>query len=111
MEQNKITTWWKKVLLIVGIYIIWWSIFYGSWFILSNINPNFLILKILDTLSPFFILILGPISSFLIPKYLSKKIDISIKKLKIINLVVLFGWLIIFGFMILLLLSHWNGPL
>lgn len=109
--ENKITTWWKKVLFIFGVYLIWWLVFFGGWFIFPNIyvNSNFFVFKVLDIAYPFLSLVGGPIFSFFIPRYLNKKTDIKLKTLKIINWIILISWLFTFVILILEALSHFGS--
>ncbi|MEI6022726.1 MAG: hypothetical protein WCQ32_02710 [bacterium] len=64
MEQNKITTWWKKVLFIGVVYLIWWPICYGSWFLISknffNQNADSIIISLIWLT----ILVIVPVISF-----------------------------------------------
>ena len=96
MEQNKITTWWKKVLLIVGVYTVYWLVFYG---VVLPISGSY-IEKSSDFINFIFVLYIFcivPILSFIIPYKLSKKINIRSSTLYIINVVyVLFSAYIFF---------------
>ncbi|MEI6022729.1 MAG: hypothetical protein WCQ32_02725 [bacterium] len=80
MEQNKITTWWKKSLLITSIYTTWWVIFYGIPVFYFNNSIN----NLSDTISnsaPVYFFGIIPVLSFLIPYKISKITKIEIKLL------------------------------
>lgn len=84
--ENKITTWWKKVLLILGVYIGWWLVFYGGIFLI----PEHLVGESSDGLGALFLVFIFfiiPALSFFIPYKLSKIISINSKILYTINIV------------------------
>ncbi len=89
-------TWFGKIIYIILIYVVYWVVFYGSWFLIPydffyergiDINPILFI-------SIYMVLI--PIISFFIPHYISRKVQINKKLLYLIHIVLIILSILLF---------------
>lgn len=95
--QNKITTWWKKTLLILSTYILWFLI-------VSIINfsyDNYIQEKWVTTFFVLFIwfafyLLLPLISIYLTKKIIIKKTNVNQNHAYFLNIIVIFSYFYIF---------------
>ncbi len=92
MKNTFLETWFGKTILIAFTYIIYWLVFYGSWFLmpeewfLEYDHSNYVI-KTNVIFALLFLII--PIFSYFIPHYLSKKIQVNKIILYIIHTVLI----------------------
>ncbi len=68
--------WWGKTIFIILTYVLYWCIFYGSWFLIpyDSFNKNTDISGILFLIYSFIII---PILSFFIPYFIKKILNIN----------------------------------
>ncbi len=82
-------TWFGKTIYIISIYIIYWFVFYGSWFLIPY---DFFYDRGVEINQILFISIyalLIPILSFFIPYYILKKIQINKKLLYSVHIILI----------------------
>ena len=87
--------WWGKAIFVVFIYFIYWSVFYGSLSLLPedtflghNENIGYLLI--------FYVLILAPVLSFLIPFFCKKIFNKKGYYLYILNIIFIILSIILF---------------
>ena len=72
--------WWGKTIFIVLTYILYWCIFYGSWFLMPDewfLEHNHRTHQFFIFLFIFFLFVLLPILSFFIPSFIKKTFKIN----------------------------------
>jgi hypothetical protein len=105
MQENKITSWWGKAALIILIYIIWWLVFYGSFFLFSegSISTSSELIKSILKIWLFGVV---PIVSFILPYKFSKVTTVKSTSLYIMHIIyVIFSLVLFYGVVILLFLK------
>lgn len=107
--ENKITTWWKKVLLILGVYIGWWLVFYGGIFLLPAKLEQ--VDSIFVTILFFVLIFLLPlIMAFFFAKKIIKNTNIKPWVMYITTFVVILVGFITFYFIAAIeALKNWSG--
>ena len=61
--------WWGKTIFVILTYVLYWCVFYGSLLFIPNSDYN----TELNTSLPFiFVLIIVPVISFFVPKFIKK---------------------------------------
>jgi len=101
--------WWGKTVFIVLIYMLYWCIFYGIWFLIPY---NFFYernIEINQWLFLSFFCLLIPIISFLIPHFIKKLFKINKTSLYILHIFLILLSIIIFFYIgIIIAFSHFH---
>ncbi len=96
MKNRFLDTFFGKAVLIIVIYVLYWLVFYGSWFLIPY---NFFYDRNIEINQLLFMgiyIILIPILSFLIPHYIYKKIKINKKLLYFIHMILIILSILLF---------------
>ena len=80
--------WWRKTVFIFLTYVLYWCIFYGSWFVMPSewFNQNSDLSGIIFLI---YLCILVPITSFFIPYLFKKTFEVNKVFLYILHIVVI----------------------
>ena len=92
MENRFSRSFLGKTILIASTYILYWLIFYGSWFIMPErwfLEYDSEIYKIQNNIIFVLLFVIIPILSFFIPHYISKKIQINKKLLYLLHIILI----------------------
>ncbi len=92
-------TWFGKTVYIISIYVIYWVVFYGSWFLMPEewfreYDSEFFTVK--SNLIFILLFLIIPILSFFIPHCISRKVQINKKLLYFIHIVLIILSILLF---------------
>ena len=103
--------WWGKIIFTVLIYVLYWCIFYGSWFLLPDeffLSKNSISSDFYGYLIAIFLFLFIPILSFFIPYLIKKTFKINKIFLYILHIVlIIFSILLFLHIALTISISHW----